>query len=96
VGRRVVATIEARAVAVSGATEVSQYVIHAVLHTTHRSLTVRRFGSSAGHEIKASNWSIISRWPNGQRTWVLFVSITAVLAFALQLSDWIASKAKKS
>lgn len=91
-----VATIEERAVAVSGMTEASQYLIHAVLHTTHRTLTVRRFGSGEGHKIKASNWSIMSRWPNGQKTWVFFVSVTVVLAFALQLSDWIASKAAKS
>jgi hypothetical protein len=91
-----IATIEERSVAISDTTEVSQYMIHAVLHTTHRSLTVRRFGSSEGHEIKASNWSIISKWPNGQRTWVFFISVTVILAFALQLSDWIASKAAKS
>ncbi len=91
-----VAIIEQRAVAVSDTTEVEQYLIHAVLHTTHRTLTVRRFGSTEGHKIKASNWSIMSKWPNGQKTWVFFVSVTVVLAFALQLSDWIASKAKRS
>ncbi len=91
-----VATVEQRAVAVSETTEVEQYLIHAVLHTTHRALTVRRFGSTEGHTIKASNWSIMSKWPNGQKTWVFFVSVTVVLAFALQLSDWIASKANKS
>jgi hypothetical protein len=91
-----VATIEDRSVAVSGTTEVSQYLIHAVLHTTHRTLTVRRFGAADGHKITASNWSIMSKWPNGQKTWVFWASVTAVLAFALQLSDWIASKATKS
>lgn len=91
-----VATIEDRAVAVSDTTEVSQYLIHAVLHTTHRTLTVRRFGAADGHKITASNWSIMSKWPNGQKTWVFWASVTAVLAFSLQLSDWIASKAKKS
>ena len=91
-----VATIEDRSVAVSDTTEVSQYLIHAVLHTTHRTLTVRRFGAADGHKITASNWSIMYKWPNGQKTWVFWASVTAVLAFALQLSDWIASKATKS
>jgi len=91
-----VATIEERSVTISGATEVSQYMIHAVLHTTHRSLTVRRFGSSEGHTVKASNWSIMSKWPNGQKTWVFFISVTVVLAFALQLSDWLADRPLKS
>lgn len=91
-----VATIEDRTVAVSDTTEVSQYLINAVLHTTHRTLTVRRFGAADGHKITASNWSIMSKWPNGQKTWVFWASVTAVLAFSLQLSDWIASKAKKS
>ena len=91
-----IATIEQRSVVISDTTEVFQYMIHAALHTTHRSLTVRRFGSGDGHKIRASNWSIMSKWPNGQKTWVFFISATVVLAFALQLSDWIASKAAKS
>ena len=90
-----VATIEDRSVAVSGTTEVSQYLIHAVLHTTHRTLTVRRFGTADGHKIKASNWSIMQQWPNGQKTWVFWASVTGILAFAIQISDWIASKATK-
>jgi len=90
-----VVTLEERAVSVSDTTEVTQFMIHAVLHTTHRTLTVRRFGA-ARHKIKASNWSIVYRWPWGQKLWVIFVSVTGALAFALQLSDWIASRAAKS
>jgi len=82
-----VATIENRTVLLSDTTEVTQYVIYAVLHTTHRTLRVKRFGSPAGHEIKASVWSIISRWPNGQQAWVILISVILLLTFVLQLSD---------
>ena len=91
-----VVTIEDRTVLLSDTTETRQYVIYAVLHTTHRSLTVRRFGAGDGHEIKASGWSIISRWPNGQMTWVIFVSFILVLTFILQLTEALQHKSLKS
>ncbi len=91
-----IAIVGERAVAVSDMTEIEQYVIHTVLHTSHRTLTVQRLGATEGHNITASDWSIMSQWPNGQKTWVFFISITVVLAFALQLSDWIADKAQQS
>ncbi len=91
-----VVTIEERSVLLSDTTETTQYVIYAVLHTTHRALTVRRFGAGDGHDIKASGWSIISRWPNGQMTWVIFVSFILVLTFILQLAEALQHKALKS
>ncbi len=91
-----VATIREQTVLLSDTTEIEQYVIYAVLHTTHRALSVNRFGSSDGHEIRASGWSIISKWPNGQETWVAFMSIVLVLTFVLQLADFLKRKPLKS
>ena len=91
-----VVTIENRTVLLSDTTETQQYVIYAVLHTTHRGLTVRRFGARDGHEIKASGWDIIARWPNGQEAWVFFVSSILVLTFVLQLADPMKGKRLKT
>jgi hypothetical protein len=84
-----VASIERQTVLLSGVTEVDQFVIHAVLQTTHRDLSVKRFGSPTGHKIMAPVWSIISRWPNGQQYWVLLISVVLILTFGLQLGDSI-------
>jgi len=91
-----VASIREQTVSLSDTTEVEQFVIFAVLHTTHRALTVGRFGSAEGHKIRASNWSIISKWPNGQETWVLFISLILILTFVLELSGAFKSKPLKS
>jgi hypothetical protein len=91
-----VVTIENRTVLLSDTTETKQYVIYAVLHTTHRWLTVRRFGAVDGHQIKASGWDIIAKWPNGQEAWVFFVSSILVLTFVIQLADPLKRKRLKS
>lgn len=90
-----VATIEHQTVLRSDTTEVEQYVIYAVLHTTHRKLSVLRFGSGV-HHISASGWSIISKWPNGQETWVAFISAILIMTFVLQLADSLNRKPLKS
>ena len=89
---RGIATIEKRTVSMSGTAEVRQAVIHAVLHTTHRQIDVFRFGTNDGHSIKAHGWTIISRWPNGQQAWVLFVSMALVLTILLQVGASIDTK----
>ena len=89
------ASIEKRVVLMSGATEVNQFAIHAVLQTTHRVLGVTRFGSPTGHEIRASFWAIISKWPNGQQYWVFVISVVLILTFGLQLRETIRDKKKK-
>jgi hypothetical protein len=80
-------TIEKQDVTLSGITNVEQFLIHAVLHTSHRNISVVRFGTKDGHTIKASTWTIISKWPNGQESWVVFMSAILMLTFIVQLSD---------
>ena len=89
---RGIATIERRTVSMSGSTEVRKPIIHAVLHTTHRQIDVFRFGSPKGHSIRAHGWAIISKWPNGQQAWVLFVSMALVLTILLQVGASIDTK----
>jgi hypothetical protein len=90
------ATIDEQSVALSGMAEIEQPVIHAVLHTSHRQISVRRFGTPEGHTIRAGTWTIISRWPNGQESWVAFMSLTVILTFVLQLADSLKHKPRKS
>jgi len=90
-----VASIGKRVVVLPGSTEVDQFVIHAVLQTTHRDLSVKRFGSPKGYQIKAPWWSIISRWPNGQQYWVALISVVLILTFGLQLGDSIRERRSK-
>lgn len=69
-------TIGQQIAILGGVSEVDQFVIQAVLHTTHRELYVRRFGTGEeGHSIRASDWTIISRWPNGQKGWVTIMTV---------------------
>jgi hypothetical protein len=87
-----VATIGRQATTLSGTTEIDQFMIHVVLHTTHRQLSVRRFGTRgtrAGHIVAASRWSILSRWPNGQKAWVSFVTAAFLLTTILALGECI-------
>ena len=81
------ATIGNQQATLSGTSGIEQFLIHVVLHTTHRELSVRRFGTRDGHTIKASQWTIISKWPNGQKAWVSFMSLIIVLGFVLSLGD---------
>ncbi len=86
------ATIGRQATTLSGTTELDQFMIHVVLHTTHRQLSVRRFGTRgtrAGHTVAASRWSILSRWPNGQKAWVSFVTAAFLLTTILALGECI-------
>ena len=80
-------TIGNQQATLSGTSGIEQFLIHVVLHTTHRELSVRRFGTRVGHTIKASQWTIISKWPNGQKAWVSFMSLIVVLSFVLSLGD---------
>jgi hypothetical protein len=77
------ATIGQQVTTMSGTTELDQFMIHAVLHTTHRQLSVRRFGTAKGHTIEASQWSILSKWPNGQKAWFILVTAAFLLTTAL-------------
>jgi hypothetical protein len=67
--------------------------IQVVLHTSLREVSVTRFGAPGGHVVKASWWSILQKWPNGQSIWVGFVSVLLILGFALQLGGSLASRA---
>jgi len=84
-----VATIGRQATTLSGTTEIDQFMIHVVLHTTHRQLSVRRFGTRVGHTVAASRWSILSKWPNGQKAWVSFVTAAFLLTTILALGECI-------
>jgi len=84
-----VATIGRQATTMSGTTEIDQFMIHVVLHTTHRQLSVRRFGTRVGHTVAASRWSILSRWPNGQKAWLSFVTAAFLLTTILTLGECI-------
>lgn len=60
-----------------------------VLHTSLREVSVSRFGAPEGHTIKASNWTILKKWPNGQYAWVAFASLVAIMSFVLLLTQSI-------
>ena len=64
-----------------------EYRMKVVLHTTLREIEINRFGASQPHTVKASGWSIIARWPNGQQGWVILVSVIVVLSFLMQYRD---------
>jgi len=92
-------TIGHQATTLSGSTEISQYLIHVVLHTTLKEFTVTRFGTRDGHTIRPTQWTILSRWPNGQKAWVAFVTglflLTAVLTLGEAIDDNPLKKKKK-
>ena len=67
-------------------------VFQVVLHTSVREVSVTRFGAPEGHVIRASDWAILQKWPNGQSAWVFFVSAVLVLTFVIELSGNFAAR----
>ena len=66
--------------------------LHVVLHSSAREVSVSRFGAPEGHVIRASTWTILQKWPNGQSVWVLFVTLTFLFSFVLGLADRFSKK----
>lgn len=58
-----------------------------VLHTSLREVSVTRFGAPEGHVIRASNWVIMQKWPNGQYAWVSFASLVLMLSLVLSIAQ---------
>lgn len=72
-----------------------EYQISTILHSSVPSLEVSRFGAPEGHQIKASSWTVLAKWPTAQSTWVFFISLIVISQFYMQLVGWFGDPPSK-
>jgi len=75
----------------SSGRDAGKTVFQVVLHTAFWEVWVTRFGAPDGHVIRASNWSVLQKWPNGQKVWVLVATAVLLLGFILQVAGALSS-----